>query len=32
MKKSNLLALALTTAAASSFGAGFSLFQGDTTG
>ena len=32
MKKSNLLALALTTAAASAFGSGFSLFQGDTTG
>ena len=32
MKKSTLLAFALTTAAASAFGAGFSLFQGDTTG
>lgn len=32
MKKTSLLALALTTAATASFGSGFSLFQGDTTG
>lgn len=32
MKKASLLSLALSTAAASALGAGFSLFQGDTTG
>ena len=32
MKKATLLSLALSTAAATAFGSGFSLFQGDTTG
>jgi len=32
MKKTSLLALALTAAATASFGSGFSLFQGDATG